>query len=300
MNEGIENVENIQKNRANRQIVNSMSEKLKRIFISIIVPILFLCVWTIAANKIDNPIILPHISQVLDNFRHATNDFIGLGSIPKNILVSLVRVLLGYVIGVIIALPLGILMGYKENISLLFSTFINIFRPVPALGWVPLILAWFGVASLATLFKIPYGPKQVFFNNFKFAMIFIIGIGTFFPVVSGAAFGVKNVPKTLIESAKVLGASNRDIFFKILLPGAGPNIINGLRGGLGSAWGCLVAAEMLPGSLSGVGYMITHAYELARTDLVITGIICIGLVGALLDYIFILVERKHFVWVSRR
>ncbi len=277
-----------------------MNETLKRVLVSMVVPILFLIIWTFYANKIENPIILPHISQVLNNFGHATDDFIGLGSIPKNISVSLVRVLLGYFISVAIALPLGILMGYKDSMSLLFSTFINIFKPVPALAWVPLILAWFGTASLATLFQIPYGAKQVFFNNFKFAMVFIIGIGTFFPVVSNAAFGVKNVPKTLIESAKVLGASNTDIFFKILIPGAGPNIIHGLRGGLGSAWGCLVAAEMLPGSLSGVGYLITHAYELARTDLVVTGIICIGIVGAMLDYIFILIERTRFAWLSRR
>lgn len=289
--------ERLRKHKKNKNMLNQM---IKRALISTIIPILFLCIWSFYAKKINNPIILPHISQVLDNFKYATGDFIGLGSIPQNISVSLIRVLLGYIIGVIIALPLGILMGYKECIDILFSTFINIFKPIPALGWVPLILAWFGVSSLSTLFKIPYGPKQVFFNNFKFAMIFVIGIGTFFPVVSSAAFGVKSVPKTLIESAKVLGASKKDIFFKIIIPGAGPNIISGLRGGLGSAWGCLVAAEMLPGSLSGVGYLITHAYELARTDLVVTGIICIGLVGALLDYIFILVERIYFSWVGKK
>lgn len=292
--------ERLRKYRNKTKKKNIIKNMIRRALISMVVPILFLFIWNFYARKIDNPIILPHINQVLNNFRQATDDFIGLGSIPKNISVSLIRVLLGYAIGVIIALPLGILMGYKDSVSMLFSTFINIFKPVPALGWVPLILAWFGVSSLSTLFKIPYGPKQVFFNNFKFAMIFVIGIGTFFPVVSSAAFGVKNVPKTLVESAKVLGASKKDIFFKILIPGAGPNIISGLRGGLGSAWGCLVAAEMLPGSLSGVGYLITHAYELARTDLVVTGIICIGLVGASLDYAFILIERNHFSWVSKR
>lgn len=276
-----------------------MSKTLKRTINSMVVPILFLIIWTFYANKIDNPIILPHIKLVLDNFVHASDDFIGLGSIPQNIAVSLIRVLLGYTVGIIVALPLGILMGYKENINILFSNFINMFSPVPVLGWVPLILAWFGTASIATLFKIPYGPKQVFYGNFKFSMIFIIAIGTFFPVVSNAAFGVKNVPKTLIESAKVLGADNFDIFFKILIPAAGPSIVNGLRGGLGSAWGCLVAAEMLPGSLSGLGYMITHAYELARVDLVVTGIICIGLVGAFLDYIFVIIEKRRFSWLGR-
>lgn len=276
-----------------------MSRTLKNTIYSMIVPILFLFIWTFFANKINNPIILPHINLVLDNFKNASDNFIGLGSIPQNVAVSLIRVLLGYLVGVIVALPLGVLMGYKEDINLLFNNFINIFSPVPVLGWVPLVLAWFGTASLATLFKIPYGPKQVFYGNFKFSMIFIIAVGTFFPVVSNAAFGVRNVPNTLIESAKVLGASNSDIFFKILIPAAGPSIVNGLRGGLGSAWGCLVAAEMLPGSLSGLGYMITHAYELARIDLVVTGIICIGLVGAFLDNIFSIIEKRRFSWLGR-
>ncbi len=130
-------------------------------------------------------------------------------------------------------------------------------------------------------------------------MIFIIALGTSFSVLSGAAFGVRGVPNTLIESAKVLGASKRNIFFKILLPAAGPNIVQGLRGGLGSAWACLIAAEMLPGSLSGLGYLITHSYELARVDLVVVGIISIGLVGTLLDNVFLFVERSCFSWVGK-
>ena len=266
---------------------------------SSIIPIFFLLVWIYFGNKLNNPLILPKLGKVFGNFANATDDFIGLGSIPRNILVSLIRVLLGYSIAVVIALPLGILMGYKRSIYLLFNNFINIFRPVPPLGWIPLILAWFGVASISTLFEMEYGARQVFFNNFKVSMIFIIAIGAFFPVLTSASFGVKTVPKAYIDSAKMLGAEEKDIFFKILLPGAAPTITNGLRTGLGAAWGCLVAAEMLPGSLSGVGYMITHAYQLARVDLVITGIICIGIVGALLDYLFIILEKTKFSWPEK-
>lgn len=276
-----------------------MNRTLKRILTSILMPVLFLFAWSFFANKIDNPIILPRIGQVLKNFRHATDDFIGLGSIPQNIFVSLIRVLLGYTIGILIALPIGILMGYKENVYLLFNNFINMFRPVPALAWAPLVLAWFGIKSLATVFNVGYGSTQVFLDNFKLSMIFIIGLGTFFPVVTNAALGVKNVPKTLIDSAKVLGASDKDIFFKILIPSAGPTILAGLRTGLGNAWAYLVAAEMLPGSLSGVGYLITHAYELARIDLVITGIVCIGAVGLMLDYVFVIIEKKRFSWQGK-
>ena len=190
-------------------------------------------------------------------------------------------------------------MGYISTVNKLFDNFINIFRPIPPLAWVPLVLGWFGVSSVATMLGISQGTWFSYLNNFKLSMIFIIALGTFFPVLTNVVFGVKNVKETLIDSARVLGASESDIFFKILLPASAPTIINGLRVGLGIAWACLVSSEMLPGSLSGLGYMITHAYELARTDLVITGMICIGLIGSLLDYIFRFIERKYFTWESR-
>lgn len=274
-------------------------KNLKRCIIGTIIPIIFLIIWSILSKRIDNKVILPPISSVINNFAHATEDFIGLGSIPINILVSLIRVLLGYVVGVLIAIPLGLFMGYKNKVYDLFNNFINLFRPIPPLAWVPLVLAWFGVSSFATVFNIEGGNVQAFLNNFKFSMMFIIGLGTFFPVLTNTIFAVKTVPKTLIESAKVLGANEKDIFLKILLPAAAPTIITGLRTGLGIAWACLVSAEMLPGSLSGVGYLITHAYELGRTDLVITGMICIGVVGATLDCLYRLVEKKYFSWQSK-
>lgn len=276
-----------------------MKDNLRKFCMGLIVPILFILVWIFTSNKIDNPIIIPHISSVLKNFGHAMDNFIGLGSIPKNIFVSLVRVLSGYIVGVLIALPLGVLMGYKKRINELFSNFINVFRPVPPIAWVPLVLAWFGVTSVSTMFGISGGPLQAYLNNFKFSMMFIIALGTFFPIVTNTTFAVSSVPKTLVESAKVLGAKEKHIFFKILIPAAAPTIINGLRTGLGIAWACLIAAEMLPGSLSGVGYLITHAYELGRTDLVVTGMICIGAIGALLDGIFRLIEHKYFSWQGK-
>ena len=95
---------------------------------------------------------------------------------------------------------------------------------------------------------------------------------------------------------RVLGASESGIFLKILLPAAAPSIVNGLRIGLGVAWMCLVSAEMLPGSLSGVGYLITHAYTVGRTDVVIAGMACISAVGALLDLAFQWFEKRHYSW----
>lgn len=264
-----------------------------------IIPALLLIFWQYAAYQVQNVAVLPPVGRVLENFLHATDDFIGLGSIPRNIGVSLIRVLSGYTAGVLIAVPLGVLMGYSKTIQRLFETFISIFKPIPPLAWQPLALAIFGVSSIATVFNMPFGQQYVFWGNFKIAMIFMIGMGSFFPVIASVMFGVQNVRQTLIDSARVLGASEKDIFFKILIPAAAPNIINGLRMGLAIGWACLVGAEMLPGSLAGVGYLITHAYELARTDLVITGMICIGVVGALLDSIFRIIGNRYFSWESK-
>lgn len=264
-----------------------------------ILPLLMIILWTLLSQMIDNKSILPSPYKVVNNFIHSMDSFIGLGSLPKNIAHSLFRVILGYGLGVLVAVPLGLLMGYFKLINNLFENFINLFKPVPPLAWQPLVLGWFGVSSLATVAQLGYGESYVFWDNFKLSMIFLIALGSFFPIVNNVIFGVHNVRRTLIESAMVLGASKKDIFFKILLPGAAPTILNGMRLGLATAWGCLVGAEMLPGSVSGVGYLITHAYELARIDLVVTGMICIGVVGALLDGIFKIVSRKYFSWESK-
>ncbi len=273
-----------------------MKKRIHILIFPYILPVLLLIIWQVFAWRLQNAAILPTIGKTFKNFMHATDNFIGLGPLPRNIKVSLIRVLSGYSVGVFIAVPLGVLMGYSSSIQRLFENLINVFRPIPPLAWQPLALAFFGMSSMATLFKMPFGQQYVFWGNFKIAMVFLIGIGSFFPVVANVTFGVQNVSKTLIDSARVLGAGEKDIFFKVLIPAAAPSILNGLRVGLAIGWSCLVGAEMLPGSLAGVGYLITHAYELARIDLVITGMICIGVVGALLDSIFRIISLKYFSW----
>jgi NitT/TauT family transport system permease protein len=202
----------------------------------------------------------------------------------------------GYTLAVAVAVPLGVAMGYYGSLHRLLSGLLGLFRPIPPLAWVSLVLAWFGVSSLATLAGVQRGPLYQYLSNIKLSMIFIIFIGAFYPVLTNAIHGVGGVRQTLIDSARVLGGSERDIFVKILLPAAAPFIVSGMRIGLGVAWMCLVSAEMLPGSLSGVGYLITHAYTVARTDIVIAGMVGIGGLGALMDFLFRLLEERLFAW----
>ena len=256
----------------------------------------FLIFWSWAASVIGNSVILPTVGEVAKLLSHPGDDLLSMGSLITNIGVSLLRVLLGYCVAVLIAIPLGIAMGYYSVVHAMFGDFLNIFRPIPPLAWVPLVMAWFGIASLADLFGVDRGQWFIYLNNFKYSMIFIIFIGAFYPVLTSSIHGVRNVNRVFIDTARVLGASQADIFRKILLPAALPSMVNGMRIGLGVAWMCLVSAEMLPGSISGVGYLITDAYTMASTDIVVAGMVGIGLTGALMDWLFRRVERRCFSW----
>ena len=263
---------------------------------SLLLPTLMLFGWIHYAGVVNNPMILPKAGDVFIHFLNPGDSLIGLGSLVQNVIVSLIRVTAGYIIAVCFALPLGILMGASPLVNGFFHGLIGLLRPVPPIAWVPLVLSWFGLTSFATLVGLRSGQTYVYLSNFKMSMLFIIFLGAFFPVVTSAIHAVRSFPKVYIDSARVLGARRHDVFWKVLLPGAAPTLMNGLRIGMGSAWTSLVSAEMLPGSLSGVGYLITHAYELARIDLVITGMICIGVIGALLDAVFRFFGEERFAW----
>lgn len=258
--------------------------------------LVFFVIWSWAAAVIDNAVILPTVGQVADLLAHPGQDLLSMGSLLSNIGISLLRVMLGYGAAVLIGIPLGIAMGYSAVVQSLLGDFLNIFRPIPPLAWVPLVMAWFGIASLADLFGVDRGQWFIYLNNFKYSMIFIIFIGAFYPILTSSIYGVRNANRVFIDTAKVLGATRMDIFLKILLPAALPSMVNGMRIGLGVAWMCLVSAEMLPGSISGVGYLITHAYTMASTDIVVAGMVGIGLTGAIMDWLFRHVERRFFSW----
>ena len=273
-----------------------MKRHLRNFLLPLIIPIIFLCFWDVMAGRIQNDILLPEVGQVAALIADPSQDLVALGTLPMNTLISLARVFTGYLVAVLLGIPLGIFMGYIHGAEKLFSSFLGFFRAIPPLAWVPLVLAWFGISSLASLFNIPIGPLYPYFHNIKLSMVFIIFIGGFYPILTSTIHGVEMVPLTYLDAAKVMGANRRDIFCKVLLPCALPSIVNGMRIGLGVAWMCLVSAEMLPGSLSGVGYLITHAYDVGRTDVVVTGMISIGATGAVMDVFFRIFENRKFAW----
>ena len=192
-------------------------------------------------------------------------------------LFSLVRVLGGFLAAAAVAIPFGIVLGRSKRLHEMFIPIIEVIRPVPPLAWIPLSILWFGI-------------------GFKSA-VFIIFLGCFFPIILSTISGVLSVDKVLIDAAKTLGAQEREIFYKVLLPGSFPSIYTGLRIAMGIGWMTLVAAEFTGvKSGYGVGYMIMTARDIQRPDYILAGMVTIGLIGFLLDLLLRLCERKSLKW----
>jgi len=249
---------------------------LQRRYIGIILPILLIIAWEVVSYFINNPFFLPRFESVVAVLADPFRDRLGSGSLITNAIRSIQRVGLGFLIAAAIAIPLGIAMGWSDRSYRFFDSTIQILRPIPPLAWLPLALAWFKVGLTS--------------------IVFIIFIGAFFPILLNTIDGVKNVRTTWLEVASTLGASERQLLVKVVIPGAAPLIWTGLRIGFGIAWMVVVAAEILPGTTSGLGYLIMYAYNFGQIALIIAGMIVIGIIGITFDFFFQGIEKKKFAW----
>lgn len=240
------------------------------------IPVLLIFLWELVAIVVNNEFILPRLESVLMVVANPFTPILGTGSLVDNALISLERVIVGFVVGSIFAIPLGIAMGRWALIHDLFDSVVQIFRPIPPLAWVPLALAWFKIGLTS--------------------MVFIIALGTFFPVLLNTLDGVRSVKKTWIEMAAILGARELQMLRTVVLPAALPTIWTGLRLGFGIAWMCVVAAEMMPGTTSGLGYLIIYSYNFGQVPVIIAGMIAIGVIGLGIDLLLGTVEKRWFMW----
>lgn len=248
--------------------------------VPLILPILLIVGWEVAAYIIDNPFILPSLTTVIPILLHpfSAEYTLGTGSLMDNAAVSLFRVASGFALAAVIAIPLGIGMGRSLFLNDFLDATIELLRPIPPLAWVPLALAWFKIGFVS--------------------IVFIIFIGAFFPILLNTIDGVKSIKRTWVEVAGTLGARETQILRKVILPGASPTIWTGLRVGFGIAWMCVVAAEWLPGITRGLGYLILYAYNFGQTNVIIAGMVVIGVIGILIDQVFKAGERRWFSWRS--
>ncbi len=185
------------------------------------------------------------------------------------------RVMAGFVLASAVAVPLGIAMGAWKPVEAFFEPFVSFCRYLPASAFIPLLILWAGVGETQKLL--------------------VIFIGSVFQITLMVAVTVGGARKDLVEAAYTLGASNTGIVRRVLIPGAAPGIAETLRLVLGWAWTYVIVAELI-GSSSGIGHMITDSQALLNTGQIIFGIIVIGLIGLVSDFIFKTINRRMFEW----
>lgn len=230
--------------------------------------ILIFIIWQIVCSlEIWNEYILPPPGKVFNTFIHMIED----GSIFQNVYVSLRRILIGFSISSIFAIPLGIVFGSNKNLYEYFKPLFEFIRNTPPLALIPMLILWFGI-----------GEKS---------KIIIIILASFFPIFLNTLSGIRSCDPKLIEVGQVFNFTKKEIFLKIVIPNSILDIFIGLSLGLGYSFRAIIGAELIAAS-SGIGYLISDGKAMSRTDIVMVGILVIGFLGIVSDYIFTMIIKK--------
>ena len=250
------------------KIRNKGTGKLKN-FIKACVPALILLIlWQLAfLSGKWSAYVLPGPEKVWKSFVTMT----GNGTLLKHVLVSFKRVLTGFSISFVCAFCLGMIAALKKDLEVYYGPYVEFMRNVPPISLIALLILWFGIGETSK--------------------IIIIVLASFFPMFMNIRKGLLSCDKKLLEVGKTCGLSKTACFFKIRLPWAFPDILVGMRIGLGYSWRAIIGAEMIAAG-KGLGYLILDAQQMSRSDKVIVGIFVIGLVGLLCD--------KAFLWIIRK
>ncbi len=234
----------------------------------------FLVLWSILTyGRLVDPLFLPSPGRV---FKAGVDLFVELG-FTTDILNSVYRVMMGFVIAAIIGVPIGLIMGTFKVAEAFTEPVVGFIRYMPASAFIPLFILWLGIGDVE-----------------KIAIIFV---GSFFQLVLMVAVVAKNVHKDLLETAYTLGAKRFQVIRKVLLPASLPGIVDTLRIIVGWAWTYIIVAELVA-SASGIGYMIISSQRMLRTGNIIFGILTIGMLGLITDFFAKWLYNKLFPWVE--
>ncbi len=230
-------------------------------------------------------VIVPPLGAVIDVLAHPFRDPPSLDCMPlaRCVLVSVARVAAGFGLAIATGVPLGLLVGRVRWINDMCSPGISAAMVISPIAWLPVTIIVFGLASPATALYGDDSWRYGMLDQLRFAIVAVIWMGAFFPIVLNTATGARGVRDAHIEAARVLGAGRRQVLVKVILPGAAPTILTGVRVAGGIAWRVIVAAEIFPGTRGGLGYMIATAHAQASYEYAFAGIIVIGMIGLALD-----------------
>ena len=246
----------------------------------VVIPIILLAIWQVTAKQVNQPWIFPPVTRVVEQLAHPLRDHYASGSLLSNTLISLLRVLLGFLLAAVAGVTLGIIMGSIRTVRNAIEPIVELLRPLCPIAWLPFAIAVFKLRTLPQLFGVGY--SHTIFDQVQLGMIFVIFVGGFFPVLTNTLDGVASVRRNYLLLAQTLGATRRQIFLHVYLPAAMPMILTGLRQGFGLCWFVIIAAEMMTGTDSGIGYLLMYASDNSAMDIVIAAMLIIGGLGALL------------------
>lgn len=186
---------------------------------------------------------------------------------------SLARVFSAWCITGAIAIPLGLAMGWSDRLEKIVDPFVELFRPISPLAWIPLAILWFGIGEAGK--------------------VFVVCVATFFPTLLSTIAGVKRIDPVLIHAGQVLGCSDQtSLFRKVIFPAALPSIVVGMRISFGTGWAAIIAAELVA-ARSGLGYLIANGMEILRADKVLVGMAMIGILGVAFDALFRFLNQRY-------
>jgi sulfonate transport system permease protein len=247
-------------------------QKVKHLIQYISLSIIILVVWqALSQSGFINQLLLPSPSRIGLTFW----DLMKSGDLARHTGISIVRVLAGFGIAAVLGLGLGVAIGLSRTLDRVTELIIQIVKPIPPIAWIPLAILWFGIGEQSK--------------------IYIIFLGAFFPIIINTIDGIRQTDHKFVEVAQILAVPRLRFVRQVVLPGALPAIMTGLRVGLMVAWMCVVAAELIAAS-SGIGYLIMDARQLSQSDVVLVGMITIGVVGKVMDSLIKYLERRLIGW----
>lgn len=256
----------------------SVSRETRLRWLSVFAILTLLLAWYVVTKLqwIDE-LFLPSPHIVMERFQDLlAGGYMGI-ALSEHVFASLGRMLVALLAAVLIAIPLGLIMGQSRRVSAVLDPIIEFYRPIPPLAYLPLIVIWCGIGELSK--------------------VLLIFLAIFAPVVIATATGVRSVDQAKIRAAQSLGASRIQIVRHVIVPSALPNILTGVRIGLGVGWSTLVAAELV-GASEGLGFMVQSSSQLLATDVVLIGIFLIAIIACALELGLRYLQKRWVPWQS--